>query len=600
MCPIQTLPAELICEVFQFVVDAAGNSEFDPKYFEYVQRFEYVRTVLVLSQVCARWRRLAHTTPELWMRQDFPIEVVKPRKYGDATKISMDATKVCLDRSGSLPISVDLGDFDQDAAAPFLKELLCHTNRWRTLSLSMGLISALIEIPLGGLTRLESVDLSLLGESTPDALPSKLTTFLGAPRLRSVSLTAQHLPFLPMPWSQLTHLTLIGHHSSQPYLDTLVLCPQLVSAELKMMGWPQGGFPPASHTSTVTLPRLEKLCVKIQRTTEGEHLTPLLRLLNLPALRTLIFDLNDDADDFKWSVLEFTQFQLRSPHIEHVDLISCNLDSADLQNLLLHAVGLKHLELIYCPNCINDSLFVDPVHLAPKLETLVLKSSDNDFDENNLDVMIRSRWWTDDELHAMPGPPAVARWKRLQFRMGDQAFSRYFIEHIVERCRGQGLNLEGPFPERRVEQESVVNHLQGDSPSDPKASQLRSIYAVITLNELKAAVLRLWLTNLVDAFENEASSAGLKFDRDSAQPITDDIVEAVALYEAEIAAARQVTLLASALAGPPGGPLVPAGGPTVVSGTAMILAAPNLLSTRLVNWLDGLDTNLDRLGTKTE
>ncbi|KAJ7103016.1 hypothetical protein B0H15DRAFT_188771 [Mycena belliarum] len=446
MCPIQTLPSELILDIFQLAVDPPEDSEF------YI---EGLRAALVLSHVCAQWRRLAHTTPQLWTLQSFPVEIVKPNDSGDARKISMDATKVCLDRSGSLPIAVDLGGLSQDAAAPFLKELICHSHRWRTLSLSTDSISALTEIPPGGLNILESVDLPLLGESTADPLPSKLTTFLGAPRLRSVELEAQHLPFLPMPWSQLTHLTLTGHHSPQPCLDTLILCPQLVVAELEMMGWPHSDSPPASDIGTVTLPHLEKLGLNLQIMTEGEHLMPLLRLLNLPALNTLILDLDDDAEYFSWSLLDFTQFQLRSPHIERIDLISCNPDSDDLEILLLYAVGLKHLKLIDCPNCINDSLFVgllydasDPVHLAPKLETLVVESTDSDFDEDNLDVMIRSRWWTDDELHDMPEPPAVARWKRLQFGMGDQHFSSYFIEHIVEHCRAQGLNIQGYFPER--------------------------------------------------------------------------------------------------------------------------------------------------------
>ncbi|KAJ7103008.1 hypothetical protein B0H15DRAFT_188312 [Mycena belliarum] len=464
MCPIQTLPAELIGEVFQFVVDVSGDSELTLEYFEhvlnepqYIRSSEYVRAALLLSQVCAQWRQVAHTTPRLWTRQCFPVETVKPRKSGAAgRKIYMDVTKACLDRSGSLPISVHLGGFDQDAAAPFLEELLCHSPRWRTLSLSMGSIFALNEILPSRLTRLESVNLSLLGESTPDPLPSKLTTFLGAPRLRRVSLRAQHLPFLPMPWSQLTHLTLSGYCPPQPCLDTLVLCPQLVSAGLKMMGWPQAGLPLALISSTVTLPRLEELCLTIQIANESEHSTPLLRLLDLPALKTLILDVDDDAEDLRWSFLDFTQFQLRSPHIERIDLISCNLDSADLQNLLLHAVDLKHLELICCPSCINNSLFVglqydasDPVHVAPKLETLILEFTDSDFDEDNLAAMIRSRWWTDDQLHAMPGPPAVARWKLLQFGMGHQDFTRYFIEHIVEHYRALGLNLQGYYPERR-------------------------------------------------------------------------------------------------------------------------------------------------------
>ncbi|KAJ7069035.1 hypothetical protein B0H15DRAFT_1027842 [Mycena belliarum] len=448
MYPIQTLPSELILEIFQLAVDPQEESEF------YSKGRRGLRAALVLSQVCAQWRRLAQTTPQLWTLQSFPVEVVKSNKSGAARKISMDATKACLDRSGSLLISVHLRGLTQDAAAPFLKELICHSHRWRTLSLSMASISALAEISPGGLNGLESVDLSLRGGSTPDPLHSKLTTFLAAPRLRSVNLGAHYLPFLPMPWPQLTHLTLSGHHSPQPYLDTLLLCPQLVVAELEMMGWTHSGSPPASDIGTVTLPRLVKLGLYLHILTEGEHLTPLLRLLNLPALKTLIVRLDDDVRDFRWSVLDFTQFQLRSPYIERIDLISCSPASADLQSLLLHAVNLKHLELIDCPNCINDSLFLgllydasDSVHVAPKLETLVLASTDSDFDEDTLECMISSRWWTDDELNAMSGPPAVARWKRIALGMEDQDYSGYFIDD-VKRFREQGLNLQGYLPER--------------------------------------------------------------------------------------------------------------------------------------------------------
>ena len=47
--------------------------------------------------------------------------------------------------------------------------------------------------------------------------------------------------------------------------------------------------------------------------------------------------------------------------------------------------------------------------MLPRLRVLQLQNFMADYREDLVEAMIRSRWWTDDELAALSPPPGVAR-----------------------------------------------------------------------------------------------------------------------------------------------------------------------------------------------
>ncbi|KAJ6465126.1 hypothetical protein DFH09DRAFT_957421 [Mycena vulgaris] len=61
-----------------------------------------VDEVLVLCQVCAHWREVAHNTPPLWILDNFPITTEKEGR----TRVSFTATEMFLARSAPPPISI--------------------------------------------------------------------------------------------------------------------------------------------------------------------------------------------------------------------------------------------------------------------------------------------------------------------------------------------------------------------------------------------------------------------------------------------------------------------------------------------------------------
>ncbi|KAJ6601296.1 hypothetical protein DFH09DRAFT_1302581 [Mycena vulgaris] len=219
-----------------------------------------------------------------------------------------------------------------------------------------------------------------------------------------------------------------------------------------MESWPQSALSLVTNVDATTLARLEDLEIYQNIYSEGEHLTPFLRRLRLPALKILRIDFCNEAYSLQWSALAFTQFQMRAPQIEHLELTSCSINSDELRAVLRHAVDLKHLELMDCRfDCIDDETLAvlqykesDSAHLAPKLETLLLGAAAGEFDEEKFEAMVDSRWWTDEELLSIP-TPAVARLKHVHYWDGQQ-FTRGFIERM-DRYRTEGLDLGEFEPE---------------------------------------------------------------------------------------------------------------------------------------------------------
>ncbi|KAJ6497625.1 hypothetical protein C8R45DRAFT_134088 [Mycena sanguinolenta] len=311
---------------------------------------------------------------------------------------------------------------------------LCTTaQRWKRANFDVPSLSILSRIHTDSLKFLRRLSLR-----SADAKHHENTKcFVTAGRLRRISLTTHRTSGLLMPWSQLTEMN-VTDTSPQECLDALVQCTAIVSATFETRAWLD--FPEISQRPITTLARLKKLSVEFD--TPGCFIAPFFVCLALPALATLTLDLDIDHT---WSA-EFTPFQLRSPNIEDLTIERSPMQSDDMLAVLRHAPLLVSLHMECCMYCFDDSIIrglqyspTQAVHLAPKLEFLYAGLN---FNIDALDAMVRSRWWTDEQLLALPSPPQVARWSCVDILCDDDDdnVSPEFMDKM-EEYRSQGLEI---------------------------------------------------------------------------------------------------------------------------------------------------------------
>ncbi|KAJ7644595.1 hypothetical protein FB45DRAFT_1021354 [Roridomyces roridus] len=306
-------------------------------------------------------------------------------------------------------------------------EVLCSAaHRWAEAALHVPSISCLMRIPKGSLTSLTTLELS--GGLNDHFDPAKLTVFSGAPNLHTLNLSINYPTRIPMPWGQLTSLTF----SEFPLtcLDILRRCTRLVTAGFWTEGWEF--LPDMSLISMVTIASLTSLSITFPETRYPcEHFMPLLSRLTLPELKVLRLYLHQQ--DMTWDTVEFTRFQLRSPSLEELTVDNSPLISDALIAVLRNSPSLVRLTVSNCPHSFDDNVINTLRYpgenghcIAPKLKEIVLTQAGQNFDPENLEEMIRSRWWTKDELAALPSPPAVARWTKVSVYAGSEYSYRRF------------------------------------------------------------------------------------------------------------------------------------------------------------------------------
>ncbi|KAJ7082966.1 hypothetical protein C8R44DRAFT_822657 [Mycena epipterygia] len=427
IAPIHKLPAELLVEIFQLA--KTGHYTWNRK--------DTINKIHALSQVCAYWRQLAHTTPQLWT-ENFQVVLKKT-----LTDEYLASAKGWLERSAPLPIPISLLHLGGSDPKPFMDVLVGAARRWKSVNFNLESLAALSRIPSDALTSIETLTLC-----STDGLNygTAIGAFLHAPRLRHLHLVTRQITILPMPWSQLTEITVTNPYP-QTCLDALMKCTNIVSAKFDTHAWSQ--LPDLSQQEITTLARLERLDLRFPEWAHSRHFMSFFERLTLPALKTLSLDLNLDL---VWNMLEFTQFQQRSPNIESLSIETSGIVSTDLLTLLRYAPSLIELNMTYCLYCIDDFTVAaleysetDVVHLAPRLEILVLSEVGKDFEDDVLDATIKSRWWTDEQLLALPSPPRVARWSKIDIccddGSGEDVSFSPELEARLDEYQSQGLDI---------------------------------------------------------------------------------------------------------------------------------------------------------------
>ncbi|KAJ7366384.1 hypothetical protein DFH08DRAFT_166943 [Mycena albidolilacea] len=424
MSPIRTLPVELLAEIFGLAIH--GDT--------------HIEDAFRVSQVCSDWRRVAHSTPELWNR-NFRVNLPSV----DSDEFYADGLKDWLARSAPLPVPITwCGRAPTIFTWRSSEEVLRVAPRWRSLDFEFTsppwLISRLADC------QLESLEaLALTIPSNTD--PSTVLAFT-VPRLRKLSLRiwSDALPILSLPWTQLTDFTFTCHRAwSQPDIafDLLVHCPNLVRASVFT-----GLVLPGASRDALSLSRLRRLSVYYFGPAGhvAGHGASFLDNISAPVLEELCLDFgNLSAGSPRWAGAHFPAFQLRTPNTTGLELRYSTLTSDELRTALYHTPCLERLALRHCTHCVDDIL-IDALHykdgltpLVPHLHRLVLELR---LPESGLaDIlasMLASRWWIDTELASNPDPPAVARWTLVRL----EGFLEPHFANIMQGPQRKGIPLE--------------------------------------------------------------------------------------------------------------------------------------------------------------
>ncbi|KAJ7160993.1 hypothetical protein C8R46DRAFT_1106177 [Mycena filopes] len=301
--PVQTLPPELVAEVFV---------HFLPTYPECPPLFGLL-SPLLLCQICRRWRAIALSTPVLWRAIAFKLDDPQWLSHNLAT------LNAWLTRSGNCPLSLDLSRCN-DVLRPFALDAIArHCERWGHLNVLVGPDDL----------HLMQDEMPLLRHLTfgPDGFYQRLSEshlFARAPSLRSVVLGVNFLAgCTPLPWAQLTHLEALCFYEHE-CTDVLREATQLVSCKLYVT--------PDDDEDTydgAQVPVHNHLCELVLRARSNSNVWQweILDKLTLPALRSLqIAQTNTDLDSL-YAFLVRSRCMLQELHVTG----AATMDESDLR-----------------------------------------------------------------------------------------------------------------------------------------------------------------------------------------------------------------------------------------------------------------------------
>ncbi|KAJ7644635.1 hypothetical protein FB45DRAFT_1053342 [Roridomyces roridus] len=415
IAPIRKLPVELLTEIFLLAV---GSKK------------EWLIHALVVSQVCAHWRRVACATPQLW-NGEIALNLTKPR-----SDVYLATTKTFFERSTPLSIPVLLEN-EPVEASPLAEYIYSLAPRWKASTWTQSTSSRLSALPWGVLNSLEIVHLTRCTD-VPSSSP--IDVFLSAQRLRDAALDLRSMGYFRMPWSQLTSLKIFEAGGepkpAQLFLDMLSQCTNIVDVHFsKMVPYAEDA---ASSAPIIHLPRLQKLALIF---TSGD-VTPFFSRLALPGLKALQLY----GSFAQWSSEVFAQFQRRSPNVNKLSLVGVRLTSDRTVSLLKECTHLVDIDLAHSfHDAASISFAVDFLRYdntaapsAPQLRRFSIHDGwVTSVDEAVWKKMILSRWWTDQQLEDHSG----VRLESLSISSsGTDEFSAPFLAKM-EQLRTEGLQV---------------------------------------------------------------------------------------------------------------------------------------------------------------
>ncbi|KAF9444242.1 hypothetical protein P691DRAFT_807683 [Macrolepiota fuliginosa MF-IS2] len=293
LSPIRRLYPEILQEIFFHCLPTAHNAVMSA-----------TEAPLVLGRVCSRWRRVAHSTPELWASIHI-VAILPPQLSPSRARQAIalrHAVAVWLSRSGTLPLSISLVNPDpyfrlHGPTRSYLDLTAPYAHRWRSIHFTVARLCWIeffdrfhaSEVPL-----LESLHINSDGDNDHTwQKMSRPTSILQAPQLRVLSIPLYHPHILKsgVQLQNLTGLTITDFCSSpsQEIIKILRLCPNLRKCTISTFPSPPGGDSyvpfPVGPAATMIMPKLQSLAFPA---TTPRYVNELLKILVTPSLRHLL------------------------------------------------------------------------------------------------------------------------------------------------------------------------------------------------------------------------------------------------------------------------------------------------------------------------
>ncbi|KAJ7659132.1 hypothetical protein DFH06DRAFT_1472567 [Mycena polygramma] len=220
--PVMTLPNEIISEIFLQSLDPS-----DPPFHPSNSLLAGPASPLYLGHICQRWRDIAVSTPSLWTT----ISLSTIRILDNRLRL----LDIWLTRSHQCPLSVTIIDNGgrPDMARRFVDAFAPHHRRLQLLRLKVGhdeLPKWRSELPLLRVLHISPVH----GFQYPSPPDHVSPLFLSAPNLNTVAIHRGHRAMLPLPWEQLTSVSILTHGCLDNAIHILRRAPNLTdfTAEL--------------------------------------------------------------------------------------------------------------------------------------------------------------------------------------------------------------------------------------------------------------------------------------------------------------------------------------------------------------------------------
>ncbi|KAJ7447138.1 hypothetical protein B0H11DRAFT_2083460 [Mycena galericulata] len=436
LSPARRLPEDVVAEIFTHALPFNRNSILSG-----------VEAPLLLCHICRAWRGLALATPQLWATLHIVTSSYSTREKLEQVNA---AARIWLSRSGALPLSISVvisrsSRLDYDIST-LLKTVILFSRRWKNMRFKcFGHHSFL---PFANLSPHDVPLLETIHVEGFHALSSptdwNTMSFLDTPRLHNVSLkTVARIFLFPLPWAQLSHLSL--HHAGQ-YLSAeeahklLRQCPSLRTFSLAV-----GSSGPEVAESVYDKTHMEDLqqliVVDIFQDSTG-----FFENLIIPNLISLEYVASADPDDiFLFTPLLVAPNRLQCLRLSivrstsTVKILNCLQLVPTLRELRIQREPASDLDHQFLTHLIPTAARSNSI-LCPELRTLQLLEFQVLSDDTLLEF-IRSRT----ESHSING---VAQLSDVQIQFGrpmgvDIAPS---LQHVIDDGFKLSLQYFDPLP----------------------------------------------------------------------------------------------------------------------------------------------------------
>ncbi|KAJ8702044.1 hypothetical protein PTI98_000792 [Pleurotus ostreatus] len=368
----ETMPVEIIAMIFSYCLPTDMYIAPCP-----------CEAPLLLTQVCAEWRRLAIAMPLLWSS----LSVIVYPTHSDP---ALPLIYLWLDRSGSCPLSLSFTHEDQDKWENDGSELAAHIltlffdfwTRWQNFSMVLpdpcpGY--AITTLPESGPPLLQNLRMLIGDGLCAEEIDVAATLYASAPRLTEFTWGHSYydIDHRTVPWHQLSCLRLECDVPMGAVLNILELAPSLTAMHLDGVyraTKARNGISQSPGRRHITHPSLLALTVVSIQPRNQQTTSCLFRHLTLPSLTHLEISELPMTPPTKLSTLsyELPAFLSRSK----CPLQSLRVDS--INNIL--AVVIESLNVVtHTLVCLDIQHEREVVDIDPLLSLLSLSTKTEPF-----------------------------------------------------------------------------------------------------------------------------------------------------------------------------------------------------------------------------